>query len=156
VRRFVGYERHAGMAAGQCLARLYQSVRLFVNYFQPSMKLRSKTRMAAKVTKSYHKPATACMRLLAHPAVAEAVKERLRAEQSHLDPLDLLQRIRGGGPVGTPLAHRRPGYPSSGCSPAEPDSVSPGFSTVADAVGANKAKKRRGEQVRFCQDASAR
>ena len=25
-----------------------------------------------------------------------------------------------------PLAHRRPGYPSSGCVPAEPDSVSPG------------------------------
>jgi hypothetical protein len=44
VRRFVGYERHAGVAAGQCLARLYQSVRLFVNYFQPSMKLRSKMR----------------------------------------------------------------------------------------------------------------
>src|SRR4051794_18639822 len=36
VRRFVGYQRHSGLAAGQVLARLYQSVRLFVNYFQPS------------------------------------------------------------------------------------------------------------------------
>ena len=26
-----------------------------------------------------------------------------------------------------PLAHRRPEYPSSGCVPAEPDSVSPGI-----------------------------
>jgi hypothetical protein len=94
VRRFVGYQRHAGVAAGQCLARLYQSVRLFVNYFQPSMKLRSKTRVGAKVKKTYHKPATPCARLLAHAAVPDAVKERLRAEQSHLDPLDLLQRIR--------------------------------------------------------------
>lgn len=94
VRRFVGYERHAGVAAGQCLARLYQSVRLFVNYFQPSMKLRSKTRIGAKVKKTYHKPATPCARLLAHPAVPEAVHERLQAEQSRLDPLDLLQRIR--------------------------------------------------------------
>jgi len=25
-----------------------------------------------------------------------------------------------------PLAHRRPGYSSSGCTPAEPDSASPG------------------------------
>jgi hypothetical protein len=28
-------------------------------------------------------------------------------------------------------AHRRPGYPLSGCVPAEPDSVSPGYHTVA-------------------------
>jgi hypothetical protein len=94
VRRFVGYERHAGMAAGQCLARLYQSMRLFVNYFQPSMKLRSKTRVSAKIKKTYHKPATPSARLLAHAGVPDAVKERLRAEQCHLDPLDLLQRIR--------------------------------------------------------------
>jgi hypothetical protein len=94
VRRFVGYQRHSGMAAGQCLARLYQSMRLFVNYFQPSMKLRSKTRQGAKVKKTYHKPVTPCERLLGHAAVAEAVKEKLRAEQAHLDPLDLLHRIR--------------------------------------------------------------
>jgi hypothetical protein len=33
--------------------------------------------------------------------------------------------LRHQGPD-TPLAHRRPGYPLSGCVPAEPDSVSPG------------------------------
>jgi hypothetical protein len=94
VRRFVGYQRHSGMAAGQCLARLYQSMRLFVNYFQPSMKLRSKARQGAKVKKTYHKPATPCERLLGHASVAEAVKEKLRAEQGQLDPLELLHRIR--------------------------------------------------------------
>jgi hypothetical protein len=94
VRRFVGYERHSGMLAGQCLARLFQGVRLFANYFQPSMKLRSKIRVGAKVKKTYYKPATPCERLLAHSSVAEAVKERLRAEQGRLDPLDLLHRIR--------------------------------------------------------------
>ena len=30
-----------------------------------------------------------------------------------------------------PSAHRRPGYPSSGCVPAEPDFVSPGNHTLA-------------------------
>jgi Integrase core domain len=94
VRRFVGYERHSGMVAGQCLARLFQGVRLFVNYFQPSMKLRSKSREGAKVKKTYHKPATPCERLLAHASVADVVKEALRAEQARLDPLDLLHRIR--------------------------------------------------------------
>ncbi len=64
IRRFVGYERFAGMVAGQCLAQLFQAMRLFVNYFQPSFKLKSKTREGAKVKKLYHKPATPCERLL--------------------------------------------------------------------------------------------
>jgi hypothetical protein len=36
----------------------------------------------------------------------------------------------GQGPD-APLAHRRPGYPLSGCFPAEPNSVSPGTLTIA-------------------------
>ena len=94
VRRFVGYERHAGLVAGQCLAQLYQSMRLFVNYFQPSMKLRTKIRNGAKVKKTYHKPATPCERLLGHPSVAESIKEKLRVELGQLDPLKLLHSIR--------------------------------------------------------------
>jgi hypothetical protein len=96
VRRFVGYERLAGIVAGQCLAQMYQAMRLYVNYFQPSFKLRSKTREGAKVKKVYHKPATPCERLLEHAGVAEAVKGKLRAERDRLDPLELLHRIREG------------------------------------------------------------
>jgi hypothetical protein len=94
VRRFVGYERLTGMVAGQCLAGLFQAVRLFVNYFQPSFKLRSKTRDGAKVKKRYYPPATPCARLLAHASVTEAAKEKLRSERDRLDPLELLHRIR--------------------------------------------------------------
>jgi hypothetical protein len=96
VRRFVGYERLSGMVAGQCLAQLFQVVRLFVNHFQPSFKLRSKSRVGAKVRKVYHKPATPSARLLGHASVAEGVKEQLRAEGGRLDPLELLHRIREG------------------------------------------------------------
>src|ERR1043166_2914051 len=35
-----------------------------------------------------------------------------------------------------PSAHRRPGYSSSGCTPAEPDSASPGSSYSTLAQGA--------------------
>ncbi len=94
VRRFVGYDRLAGVVAGQCLAGLFQAVRLFVNCFQPSFKLRSKTRVGAKVKKTYHPPATPCARLLAHASVTETAKERLRSARDHLDPLELLHRIR--------------------------------------------------------------
>jgi hypothetical protein len=96
VRRFVDYERHTGVVAGQCLARLYQSVRLYVNYFQPSFKLKSKTREGAKVKKLYHKPATPCDQFLAHASASAAAKDSLRAELARLDPLDLLHRIREG------------------------------------------------------------
>jgi Integrase core domain len=96
VRRFVGYDRLCGMVAGQCLAQLFQVVRLYVNHFQPSFKLRSKSRVGAKVKKIYHKPATPCERLLGHASVSEEVKEQLRGAADRLDPLQLLHRIREG------------------------------------------------------------
>jgi hypothetical protein len=96
IRRFVGYERLTGLPAGQCLARMYQMVRRYVNYFQPSFKLKSKTREGAKVRKLYHKPATPCERLLAHASISATAKEALRAPLASLDPLNLLHGIRKG------------------------------------------------------------
>jgi len=46
------------------LSRLYDSVRLFVNYFQPSFKLAEKQRDGAQVRKRYHKRQTPYQRLL--------------------------------------------------------------------------------------------
>jgi hypothetical protein len=96
IRRFVGDRRFSGLIAGQCLARLYEMVRLYVNYFQPSFKLLSKTRDGAKIKKRYHKPATPCERLLAHNSVSDASKEALRAGLAPLDPAGLLHPIREG------------------------------------------------------------
>lgn len=96
IRRFVGYERYTGLVAGQCLARLYQLVRLYVNYFQPSFKLKSKIREGAKIRKLYHKPATPRDRLLAHTAISSGTKESLRTTLLSLDPLNLLHGIREG------------------------------------------------------------
>jgi hypothetical protein len=42
VRRIVGYHRYEGVEAAATLAELYRSVRLFVNFFQPSFKLLEK------------------------------------------------------------------------------------------------------------------
>jgi hypothetical protein len=58
IRRMVGHERFSGIVAGQALAQLLQVVRLYVNYFQPSFKLRERVREGSKVKKSYHPPAT--------------------------------------------------------------------------------------------------
>src|SRR5258708_13710317 len=86
IRGFVGYRRFSGLIAGQCLARLYRLVRLYVNYFQPSFKLLSKTRAGAKIKKRYHKPATPCERPLAHASVSADPNEAPPAGPAPLAP----------------------------------------------------------------------
>lgn len=94
VRRLVGYGRLSGTNAKNALAQLYASSRLYINFFQPSFKLKSKTRDGARVHKVYLAPATPCDRLLAHDSVEPAIKEKLKAQFNSLDPVRLLQEMR--------------------------------------------------------------
>jgi hypothetical protein len=104
VRRFVGHDRFSGVVAGQALAHLYQAIRLYVNYFQPSFKLKEKSRKGAKVQRTYHEPATPCERLLEHSKVDAETKERLRIHRQQLDPVGLLHQIRNDQAVLASLA----------------------------------------------------
>jgi len=94
VRRLVGYGRLSGRNALSTLNDLYAVSRLFVNFFQPSFKLKSKTRQGAKVLKEYHKPMKPCERLLGSPHLDEAAKNQLRQQRDSLDPVQLLHDIR--------------------------------------------------------------
>jgi hypothetical protein len=94
VRRLTGYGRFDGAETARAMARLYAAARLYVNFFQPSFKLKEKRREGAKVIKRYHDPCTPYERALAHPMVAETVKARLRAQYRTLDPVALLAEIR--------------------------------------------------------------
>lgn len=94
VRRLVGYRRLEGLAATEALTRVYAASRLFVNFFQPSFKLKEKTKIGSRVTKRYHAPETPCARLLALDVISEGTKERLRGAAATLDPLRLLDEIR--------------------------------------------------------------
>ena len=96
IRRMVGHERFSGVVACQALSHLYQAARLYVNYFQPSFKLRDKSRDGFKVKRTYEPPATPCDRLLKHPAVDDQMKEKLQLQCKQLDPVKLLHRIRQG------------------------------------------------------------
>jgi hypothetical protein len=93
VRRHVGYERLEGIAAHQTLSHLYEAVRLYQNFFQPSFKLAEKLRRGAQVTKRYLPPATPYERLLEAPNVPESSKEQLRALAVSLDPVKLIEQI---------------------------------------------------------------
>ena len=94
VRRLAGYGRLSGLAATGALQRLYESGRLYVNFFQPSFKLASKQRDGALVHKRYHRPLTPCQRLLASDRIDETAKQRLRKQFAALDPVTLLEAIR--------------------------------------------------------------
>jgi hypothetical protein len=58
----VGYRRLEGAAAAAVLARLYTASRLFVNFFQPSFKLKEKLRVGGRTVKRYDPPQTPCAR----------------------------------------------------------------------------------------------
>ena len=76
------------------LGTLHEVARLYVNFFQPSFKLKSKTREGARVSKKYETPATPYERLLASERVTNECKEQLRQIFSALDPVQLLNQIR--------------------------------------------------------------
>lgn len=119
VRRLVGYGRLSGVEATKALATLYASSRLYVNFFQPSFKLKSKTRDGARVRKIYFKPATPCDRLLAHASIEPAIKARLKAQFESLDPVRLLQDIRATQQTLSEIAAH--GTPSGAAPARSPD-----------------------------------
>ena len=95
IRRLVGYDRYEGLDAYNALSRLYGVLRLYVNFFQPSLKLISKTRIDAKVTKKYDKAKTPYQRLILSPHFAEEIKIKLKKQYEELDPVKLLKDLEG-------------------------------------------------------------
>lgn len=93
VRQIVGYDRYEGEAAHAALTTLYLLLRLYTNYFQPSVRLVSKQRDGGKVTKRYDVAQTPYERVLAAPAVATMDRERVRMEYLTLNPVALRRQI---------------------------------------------------------------
>ena len=63
VRRTVGYDRYDSPQALRQLQDLYQVLRLYLNYFQPVMKLVGKERFGARVKKRYDDARTPYQRI---------------------------------------------------------------------------------------------
>ena len=93
MRRAVGYARYDTEAQLHLLKELYATLRLYTNFFQPTMKLKSKERVGSKVTKRYDDAQTPYQRVLAAPQVSEADKQRLRAKYKTLNPAALKRKL---------------------------------------------------------------
>jgi hypothetical protein len=93
VRQIVGYDRLVGEQAYRQLTELYRALRLYVNCFQPSMKLQAKQRDGKKVRYVYDSAKTPLQRLLLS-GVLPAQKQQELLEVAHaLDPIRLFQQV---------------------------------------------------------------
>jgi hypothetical protein len=93
VRQVVGYDRFSGEAALRQLAELYRALRLYVNIFQPSMKLQSKQRNGSHVHRKYDTAQTPLERLKAAGVLDGEQLHALEQVAQILDPLQLLSQL---------------------------------------------------------------
>lgn len=92
VRRSVGYDRWETAAELALLADIYTDLRLYVNFFQPVLKLIGKERIDGKTIKSYDQAKTPFRRVLA-AELPLAVMARLIHQYQTLNPVTLRKRI---------------------------------------------------------------
>jgi hypothetical protein len=92
-RRLIGYDRYTSKAAFAQMQQLYEFVRLYVNFLQPTAKLVSKERDGAKVKKKYDEARTPYQRLLASGVLDKPQAESLAKLYASLNPVKLRAQI---------------------------------------------------------------
>ncbi len=93
VRQVVGYDRFVGELAYRQLTELNRALRLYVNCFQPSMKLQTKQRAGSKVRRTYDQAQTPLQRLIASGELSAVKLQELVQVTQALDPLRLLHQL---------------------------------------------------------------
>jgi hypothetical protein len=94
VRQVVGYDRLVGEQAYRQLTELYRALRLYVNCFQPAMKLLSKQREGKKVRYVYDPAKTPLQRLLLSGVLPTQKQQELTEVAHALDPIRLLHQLQ--------------------------------------------------------------
>lgn len=93
LRQFVGYDRFEGERAYRQLVELYRAIRLYVNFFQPSLKLKEKRLEGTTTRRSYLPAETPFARLCAAKVLTQEALTRLEDIFAALDPVRLLAQI---------------------------------------------------------------
>jgi hypothetical protein len=109
VRRVIGRDRYSSKQSYETLNRIYYLLRLYVNFFQPAMKLVSKTRHGAKVYRVYDTALTPYQRLLKSGVIEEVSKVQINSIYAHLNPVRLLKQINDNVEHLWQLRDRHPG-----------------------------------------------
>lgn len=95
IRHYVGFGRYDCLTAVDALNELYATLRLYVNFFQPIMKVKSKVYTTnGKCYRKYEAAKTPYERTLEHSDVPTTTKEQLQAQYVTLNPKRLLATIK--------------------------------------------------------------
>jgi hypothetical protein len=93
VRHTIGYDRLETSAELALLTSIYSDLRLYINFFQPVLKLISKQRVDGKVIPMYDQATTPFRRVLALDSISIQIKARLTDLYFHLNPVTLRTNI---------------------------------------------------------------
>jgi hypothetical protein len=93
IRRQVGYQRYSSAAAYKALEDLYTVLRLYINFFQPVLKLISKSRQGARIHKVYDEAQTPYCRLIKSGVLTEDKQRELANIYNALNPVALQEQI---------------------------------------------------------------
>lgn len=90
MKKVLGYLRYDTLEELEIINDLYRNkLRLFKNFFQPVMKLKSKTRIGGKVKRKYDFPKTPCQRLMESDQIPKEAKKELKATHLVSNPAQL-------------------------------------------------------------------
>ena len=93
VRHTVGYDRLETQEELVLLGSIYSDLRLYINFFQPVLKLVSKQRVDGKVIRRYDQASSPFRRVLALDSIPVQYKARLTDQYYHLNPVALRTSI---------------------------------------------------------------
>jgi len=93
LRRFLGYARYDTEDQLLIVKEIVPLVELYVNFFQPVMKLKTKQRVGSRVKKTYDVAKTPYQRILESGVLTEENKMRIQALYKTLNPMDLKRKI---------------------------------------------------------------
>jgi len=93
VRHTVGYDRRETPEERDLLAAIYADLRLYVNFFQPVLKLIGKVQVDGRTIKQYDQASTPFRRVLVADQVSVADKLSLTNQFVHLNPVQLRRQI---------------------------------------------------------------
>jgi hypothetical protein len=93
VREYAGYDRLSGFEEQALLAAIYAPLVPLLNFFMPTQKLKSKTRVGSKEIKVYDEPRSPFRRLLECAQLPRKYKDSFRAQCALYNPVELQQNV---------------------------------------------------------------
>ena len=93
VREYVGYDRLSGSEEQALLTAVYAPLVPLLNFFMPTQKLKSKTRIGSKEIKVYDAPRSPFARILESAGLSQVCKDSLSAQCALYNPVELQHTV---------------------------------------------------------------